>query len=89
MGKPLFFMTYETTFGDRTPLLKVLRTARGWSLRDLAKRVDCDHTTVMNWERGVPPSDHFAKRLSAVFETDVAMLLKHYDGAKIVASVVL
>ena len=62
--------------------IKELRTARGWTQADLARRLSITRNGVNSWEQGLSmPSPAFLVELAKVFSvsTDYLLGLEHLD----------
>jgi transcriptional regulator with XRE-family HTH domain len=67
----------ETTNGQR---LRELRTAAGWSQRELSKRVGRSHSQVVAWEQGRNvPTPKVALQLERLFGTEQLPLVGWYS----------
>lgn len=57
--------------------LRALRTARGWTQRQVAGEVGVDSVTLRRWELGMfSPSQVNMERLAAIFEVDLESLMQ-------------
>jgi len=56
--------------------LKELRTRRGWSQRELAKRAGVQHVTIVHLEAGASPRLDTLVKLAQAFGVKVTQLLK-------------